>query len=197
MPSPPQGGLRAASFFTGMILDTHVSLAFGVGAILNVKSGKVIEIEQRAGGRHIWSAIDKPVDPAWPTLSVTEEEVHAGGTDLAVAVSLTYDVVPAVRRYVEKFAAVGTLMMAGPAGGPSYQSVRSGSHAAAMAASLLSAIRASAKGGPRRVHLFVAGPNAFAFFLGQSQAAIGAVSIYEWDFDGLRDGDYSVGFELP
>jgi hypothetical protein len=33
-----------------MILDTHVSLAFGVGAILNVKSGKVIEIEQRAAG---------------------------------------------------------------------------------------------------------------------------------------------------
>jgi hypothetical protein len=66
-----------------------------------------------------------------------------------------------------------------------------------MASSLLSAIRASAKGAPRRVHLFIAGPNAFALLLGQSQAAIGPVSIYEWDFDGLRDGDYSVGLELP
>jgi hypothetical protein len=32
----------------------------------------------------------------------------------------------------------------------------------------------------------------FAFFLGQSQAAIGPLSIYERDFDGLRDGDYWV-----
>jgi hypothetical protein len=174
----------------------HVSLAFGVGAILNVKSGKAIEIEQRAGGRHIWSATDKPLDPAWPTLSIVEETVQ-GGADLAVAVSLTHDVAPAVRRYVQKLAAVGTLMTASPVGGPSYQSVRSGSHAAAMVSFLLGAIRASAKGGPRRVHLFIAGPNAFAFFLGQSQAAIGAVSIYEWDFDGLRDGDYSVGLVLP
>ncbi|MGJ4957722.1 SAVED domain-containing protein [Bradyrhizobium sp. HKCCYLRH2015] len=180
-----------------LILDTHVSLAFGVGAILNVKSGKAIEIEQRAGGRHIWSAADKPLDPAWPTLTTVEEAVHADGTDLAVAVSLTHDVAPAVSQYVQKLAAVGTLMTASPVGGPSYQSVRSGSHAAALALSLLGAIRASAKGGPRRVHLFIAGPNAFAFFLGQSEAAIGPVSIYEWDFDGLRDGDYSVGLELP
>jgi SMODS-associated and fused to various effectors sensor domain/ATPase family associated with various cellular activities (AAA) len=109
-----------------LILDTHVSLAFGVGAILNVKSRKTIKIEQRAGGRHFWSETDKPLDPAWPILSMTEEEVHADGTDLAVAVSLTHDVVPAVRRYVQKLATVGTLMTATPWGGPSYQSVRSG-----------------------------------------------------------------------
>jgi SMODS-associated and fused to various effectors sensor domain len=180
-----------------LILDTHVSLAFGVGAILNVKSGKAIEVEQRAGKRQVWSANDKPLDPAWPKLSTTEETVHAGGADLAVAVSLTHDVVPAVRHYAQKLATVGTLMIASPVGGSSHQSVRSGSHAAAMASSLLSAIRTSAKGGPRRVHLFIAGPNAFAFFLGQSQAAIGPVSVYEWDFDGLRDGDYNVGLELP
>ncbi|MGY4407858.1 SAVED domain-containing protein [Bradyrhizobium sp. USDA 3315] len=142
------------------------------------------------------SAADKPLDPTWPTLSTVEEAVHADGADLAVAVSLTHDVAPAVRQYVQKLAAVGTLMKASPVGGPSYQSVRSGSHAAAMALSLLGAIRASVKGGSRRVHLFIAGPNAFAFFLGQSQAAIGPVSIYEWDFDGLRGGDYSVGLEL-
>jgi SMODS-associated and fused to various effectors sensor domain len=180
-----------------LILDTHVSLAFGVGAILNVKSGKNIEIEQRAAGRHIWSAADKPLDPAWPTLCITEETVHVGGPDLAVAVSMAHDVAPAVRCYVQKVAAIGTLMTASPEDGPSYQSVRSDSHAAAMVSSLLGPIRATVRRGPRRVHLFIAGPNAFAFFLGQSQAAIGAVSIYEWDFDGLRDGGYSVGLELP
>lgn len=180
-----------------LILDAHVSLAFGVGAILNVKSGKGIEIEQRAPKRQIWSASDKPVDPAWPVLTMSEEKAHDSGADLAVAVSLTHDVAPAVRRYVRQLPTVGTLMTVGPVGGSSYQSVRSGSHASALASSLLAAIRASTTGGPRRVHLFIAGPNAFAFFLGQSQAAIGPVSIYEWDFDGLRNRDYSVGLELP
>ena len=180
-----------------LILDTHVSLAFGVGAILNVKSGKTIEIEQRAGGRHIWSATDKPMDPSWPALSFTDETIFAGGADLAVAVSLTHDVAPAVRLHVNSLTDIGTLMVVAPVDGPSYQSIRSGSHAHAMASKLVAAIRASATANPRRVHLFVAGPNAFAFFLGQSQPAIGPVTVYEWDFDGLRDGGYSAGLELP
>ena len=130
-------------------------------------------------------------------LVLDQEAVHPGGTDLAVAVSLTHDVVPAVRRYVEKLAAVGTLMTASPVGGPSYQSVRSGSHAAAMVTSSAARYVLPPRAGPAVCILFIAGPNAFAFFLGQSQAALGPASIYEWDFDGLRDGDYSVGLELP
>jgi hypothetical protein len=46
-----------------IILDTHVSLAFGVGAVLNVKSGKTVAIEQRTGGRRFWSATDLPAQP--------------------------------------------------------------------------------------------------------------------------------------
>jgi hypothetical protein len=36
-----------------LILDTHVSVAFAAGAVLNIKSGKSIEIEQRSGGKKI------------------------------------------------------------------------------------------------------------------------------------------------
>jgi hypothetical protein len=32
-----------------LVVDVHVSLAFGVGALLDVKAGKTIEIEQRTG----------------------------------------------------------------------------------------------------------------------------------------------------
>jgi hypothetical protein len=48
-----------------LVVDAHVSLAFGVDALLDVKSGKIIEIEQRTGGRRFWSADDLPLDPAW------------------------------------------------------------------------------------------------------------------------------------
>lgn len=178
-----------------LVLDTHVSLAFGVGAILNAKSGKKIEIEQRAGGRQIWSEADKDVDPSWPKLDLASESAHEGGADIAVSVGLTHDTSKAVRSYVEALPRVGTLLVVTPDGGASNQSVKSGSHAFRLAEALTATIRATGTG-PRRVHLFIAGPNAFAFFLGQNQPAIGPVTIYEWDFDRLRDRNYSVGLEV-
>jgi CBASS immunity sensor of nucleotide second messenger signals len=36
----------------------------------------------------------------------------------------------------------------------------------------------------------MAGPNAFAFFLGQNQPAMGLVIVYEFDFEGGRDSTY-------
>ena len=44
--------------------------------------------------------------------------------------------------------------------------------------------------------VFIAGPNAFTFFLGQHQQALGPVSSYEWDFDGQRGGGYSLGLSV-
>ena len=46
------------------------------------------------------------------------------------------------------------------------------------------------------VHAFFAGPNGFAFFLGQHQKAIGPTAIYEWDFDRQRSADYSPGLSV-
>ena len=61
-----------------LVLDAHVSLAFAVGAILNVKSGKRIEIEQRTGGRRFWSMDDQPADPDWPAFDFDEEVRRCG-----------------------------------------------------------------------------------------------------------------------
>jgi hypothetical protein len=57
------------------------------------------------------------------------------------------------------------------------------------------AIRESKSGKPR-THIFIAGPNGFAFFLGQNQQAIGPASLYEWDFDGQRGGGYGLGLSV-
>jgi SMODS-associated and fused to various effectors sensor domain len=50
------------------------------------------------------------------------------------------------------------------------------------------------KGGQRTTHLFIAGPNAFAFFLGQHHVALGPTAVYEWDFEGRPGSTYSLGF---
>lgn len=176
-----------------VILDTHVSLAFGVGAILNVKSGKSVEIEQRTGGRRFWSPTDLPADPGWPDLSFELEKVGEG-PERAVAVSFTHDLGKDVKDYVKGNAAIGTILHVRLTAGASRQSIQCGRHAQMLADALLAELRNAA--GKSIAHVFIAGPNAFAFFLGQNQPAIGPIIIYEWDFEGARDGTYRPGLRL-
>jgi hypothetical protein len=49
-----------ASDHLRLVIDGHV---FRVGALLDVKSGKTIEIEQRTAGRRFWSPYHLPTDP--------------------------------------------------------------------------------------------------------------------------------------
>jgi SMODS-associated and fused to various effectors sensor domain len=59
----------------------------------------------------------------------------------------------------------------------------------------LRAIRKSESGIPK-THIFIAGPNGFAFFLGQHHQAIGPAFLYEWDFDRQRGGGYGLGLSV-
>jgi hypothetical protein len=43
-----------------------------------------------------------------------------------------------------------------------------------------------------RIHLFIAGPGAFAFYLGQRQVALGPTTLCEFDFEGSRGGSYEL-----
>jgi hypothetical protein len=193
------GGTARSADHLRLVLDAHVSLAFAVGMILNVKSGKEIEIEQRSAGRRFWSTSDVPVDERWPRFDFRTEVVNPEQPDLAIAVGLTHDVTAAVRGFVMASApTVGQLLYCHPEGGPSQRSVQCGSHAWLLAESLVQQVRQLQKGGAdrRTHHAFIAGPNAFAFFLGQQQQALGPVAVYEWDFDGQRDGGYTVGLSL-
>ena len=178
-----------------LTIDAHASLAFATGALLNVKSGKRIEIEQRFGGRRFWSMDDQAADEGWPSFEFNEEIVAPRGDETALAIGLTHDVAGGVRAFASARApAIGRILHCRPRGGASQQSVVCGRHAWMLAESAVRQIRrrhdsGSAKG---RSHLFIAGPNAFTFFLGQHQQALGPVSSYEWDFDGQRGGGYSL-----
>jgi hypothetical protein len=61
-----------------LVLDAHVSLAFAVGAILNVKAGKAIEIEQRTNGRRFWGRDGAPLKSGLAQIDVTFEEMGSG-----------------------------------------------------------------------------------------------------------------------
>lgn len=179
-----------------LILDAHATLAFAVGALLNVKSGRRIEIEQRTGGRRFWSMDDQPPGADWPAFAFEEEVLDDGLHGVALAIGLTYDVSSAVRGYSKLHApAIGRIIHCRSQAGASQQSVRCGQHAWMLAESAVQRIchLRDGGGGAGLLHVFVAGPNAFTFFLGQHQQTLGPTAIYEWDFDGHRGGGYSLG----
>lgn len=179
-----------------LVLDAHISLAFAVGAILNVKSGKSIEIEQRTAGRRFWSADDSPANPDWPVFQFRDETIDDGRDNVALAISLTHDVTNGVRAFAAQGGVrLNRILHCTPRGGPSQTVVHSGSHAWTLAQQMSRQLQAMRTGGGdfRHVHIFIAGPNGFVFFLGQHQQAIGQATTYEWDFDGRRGGGYCPG----
>ena len=182
-----------------VILDAHVSLAFAVGALLNVKSGKRIEVEQRTVGRQFWSTDDEAADASWPKFLFEQEVLAEECDEIVVAIGLTHDVSGAVRAFVTpRHHQAGQIIHCRLEHGASQQSVRSGRHAWMLAESVVQRVQDFRRNSRRiqRVHLFIAGPNGFAFFLGQHQQAIGTAIIYEWDFDGQRGGGYSPGLSI-
>lgn len=181
-----------------LALDVHASLAFAAGSILNIKCGRHIELEQRTIGRRIWSADDTLNDSGWATLISESVELIAGQPDVAVAVGLTHEIAADVRKYVEQsLPNVSRLLILRPSTGPGGKSVESGAHAFKLADE---AVHALGNARPRlggTTHIFVAGPNAFTFFLGQRQVVIGRVRLYEFDFEGGRDRSYAAALTLP
>ena len=177
-----------------LIIDAHLSVAFAAGAVLNVKSGKHVEVEQRTDGRRFWSVKDTAPNPAWPKIIFEEEDVSEGGNSIALAISLTHDVSPAVRASVKSMSLpVRTILHCKLQTGFSQRSTYSGRHASMLAEAIVQKLQTVSQsfGSQRHTHIFMAGPNGFAFFLGQHQKAIGPASIYEWDFDGQRGGGYA------
>jgi hypothetical protein len=182
-----------------LALDAHATLAFATGSILNIKSGRHVELEQRTMGRHIWSADDLPSDPTWPSLSSEVIELDAERADLAVAIGLTHDLVPDVRRYIERaIPTAGRILALRPSTGPGARSVMCGRHAFEFAEAATGAIRTARGADPNAtLHLFVAAPNGFTFFMGQRQPILGRVRLYEFDFEGGRDRSYVPALTLP
>jgi hypothetical protein len=180
-----------------LALDAHATLAFAAGAVLNLKSGRVVEVEQRTIGRRVWSPDDEPEDAAWPRLVFEVKVIPFGGADVAVAIGVTHDVAAAVSEYVRLACpSVGRVLIARLSSGAGNRSIVCGRHAFDLAETLAARIMKE-RGHARAVHLFSAAPNAFVFFLGQRQLSIGPVTLYEFDFERGRHATYESALSIP
>ena len=181
-----------------LAVEAHTSLAFAAGSILDIKSGRRVDLEQRSPIREIWSADDKAPDHAWPRFSFRTETIETSNSDIAVAVGVTHDIGEAVRAYVSDEGLARQLLVASLPGRMGSKSLTCGRHAFDLAANLTDEIaRAKRTTKASMVHLFVSGPNAFTFFLGQRARQLGPVRLYEYDFEGSRTGTYVPSLCLP
>lgn len=181
-----------------LALDAHITLAFAAGSILNVKSGCEVELEQRTGGRKIWRAGDSTPIHSWPTWAFESEILDSDGVGQVVIVSLTHDIGAEVKHYLAGILPnIGRVLTARPTSGVSGRCVVSGQHALMLAESLAQRIATEQIAKRQPIHLFIAGPNAFTFFLGQQQPRLGLTTLYEFDFEGFHGGSYTPSLTLP
>jgi len=177
-----------------LFLEAHASVATLAGSALRFKDGADVEIVQRGQNNPgvVWSADDGLGGDA----PVIEIESVGEGKDIAVAIGLSRDPMPKVKEYVgASLSDVGAILKVAPVGGPGQSAIKGGEHAAAIAAKIAEAVAAVRKPGGA-VHLFVAAPNAFSFFLGQQAEAMGKCVNYEFDFSSQIDGSYQPSFKI-
>lgn len=204
-PEASWAGLKApiTDFLTRMLgerpdmrlfLDAHASVAFLAGAALRFKLGADVELVQKGINNPgtVWDAHDGSEGPP----AIIKHEAIGDGKDIAIAIGLSRDPIKQVREYVSgALSGVGTIMHVIPESGVGQAGILGGQHAAVIAASIAAEVAAIRKPGGT-VHIFVSGPNAFSFLLGQQAEAMGRCIPYEFDFSGHIDGSYQPTFNI-
>lgn len=181
-----------------LLIDCHVTLAFAAGGILDSKSRITTEVLQNGPDQPPWHAQDGASDPAWPVWEYVIEEIDAGTADIAIGISLTNDVTLDLQAHIAKGALkVGRIIHAQPTGGPINHCVANGRHAFELASAMAQRIRQEAIYANPVIHLFIAAPNAFVFFLGQLQNGMGQIQLYEFDFEKSGNRGYTPSLALP
>lgn len=181
-----------------LALECHGSLAFLAGYELSRNSGCLA------------FPIQKPGQVLWrpgTTGRVEEnglwaEAIHdrnQEAADIAMAVSITHDITNQVGAYLDLEGSPQVCKLAAltPKSGAGPTSVRGADHAYQLAAELIGCLRRLRLVPGSRIHLFSSAPNALLFFLGQHREAIGAITLYEYDFGFEKNGTYQPSFSLP
>jgi hypothetical protein len=182
-----------------ILLDCHLSIAFLAGYELDRKSGVTVFPVQKGLQAALWkpttaASTEQQAEHRW---AVTTRVASSGGADVALAVSVTRDVLPDVQAYLASLHFQGAVVDVRPTIGTGPQVIRDATHAVALADALVEVIRGRMPTSAGRVHLFLAVPNALAFFVGQHRGALGKLQLYEFDLERCRSGSYAPSFSLP
>ena len=195
-------GLPASDGRVTLALDTHATLAFAAGAVLDTKSGRVVEVVQRSPKPVVWAPDDQTISPSSPTWEFQETVLNPEGQGTACAISISRDAEPMVRLYVsQNLSGLRRLLIAKLNTGASQSAILSSSHANHLAETMTQRLKRDREMDVKllmeRIHLFPAAPNAFTFFLGRHVQILKPVTLYEFDFGRERTGSYEPSISYP
>jgi hypothetical protein len=182
-------------------LNTHVSVAFACGYVLDPKSGvDVAPVQRTSSGPELWRpdlGTADADDGLWDCDSVN---LNRPGADVALAVSVTHPVLEEVQTYVDQeLPGVGRILAFTVLPKTAHDSVRDATHGWRLAGELAQSIRTGRTTEERtsRLHVFAAAPVGFMFFLGRISRGVGRCILYEYDLESGALGAYMPSLAFP
>lgn len=183
-----------------LFLDTHASLAFAAGRILNSKSGiNIFPMQKTAiSGMALWD-VKLSSKTNYSSWDISEEMFDENQFDSALILNVTRPIYNDVVRYIkEKNLSIGRIINCTPHEvGATNFSIEDGNHATVLANSVYNAIAQRTTVERRAtLHIFASAPNAFMFFLGQNSLGFGKCVLYEYDFEQRDSCSYSPSIDF-
>lgn len=178
-----------------IFLDTHASLAFAAGRVLDSKSGiNIFPIQKSTtNGTVLWD-LKLSAKRNYSNWDILHEMFNKNQYDSALILNVTRPIYNDVIEYIkEKNLSIGRIINCTPNEvGATNFSIEDGNHAAALANSVYNAIAKRTTVERRAtLHIFASAPNAFMFFLGQNSLGFGKCVLYEYDFEQRDSCSYS------
>lgn len=179
-------------------LETHLTIAFTAGRILNSKSGiKTIPVQKTVNGLCDWEIAAKD-EQNYDLFKISDELLNKDGQDTVLAICITNDIHDDVVNYLQdnhfliNTAYYFTLPDIGN------NSISNGYHAWLLANQINGLIRKRTTDTKRGIlHIFVAGPTALMFNLGKLSMSYGKIQLYEYDFQNICTGTYYQTITFP
>lgn len=200
----PVVGAEARSFLPSALsrtrpnvlrLATHLSIGYAVGRSVEAMAGFDLALGQGSIDRgHVWRADEGETGRDWQHLEA--REAPGRGSETALVVNVSQPVTEDVKAYLSDAALpIGPFLVADlPA---SQLSIKSGRHGFELAENLFQWVRDQRRQqaeGP--LHLFLATPASFAFFLGRLTRDWGEVQLYEYDRSRKMGVTYFPSFRV-
>jgi len=182
-----------------LYLDTHMSIAFSAGRILNTKQGiNAFPIQKTISGEIVWDVnpFDSNKYSGW---DISHTQLDDGVFDSVIVLNVTHDITSHVQEYIDEMnLKVGRLINCHlNKNGATNFSISNGTHAARLASSIYGVL--AQRSTPERratLHVFASAPNAFMFFLGQVSVSLGKIIIYEYDFEQQNSCTYEPAIQF-
>lgn len=181
-------------------LDTHLSIGFVAGYLLDSKSGiKIYPMQKTTNEKEFWYPKEGNKEDyiGW---EVNEKVISENVKDVALVLGVTYPILKDVEEFIETNGIeISKIITCSVGVDPRPDAIINGMHAKELSINLSTLLkdRRDIQEKRNKLHIFASCPVGFMFYLGKLSRSFGKVVLYEHDFESLRDDVYFKSFELP